>query len=151
MHRFEVNVAWVLALSIAAACSGSDEAAGSGEDGADATIPHPATGGSGGAAPAPNQGGESPADDDGGATSSSSGGNGPPPTCSIMSSNVSCKSCLEENCCMVVHACLDEDLLGCIACLDCYLAGQGPECCDESVGKNGWLAECIAFNCQDAC
>lgn len=156
MHP-SIFTTWLFALTLAgvAAC-GTD-----GPDSSDASSA--GQGGQGGASTA-SQGGDQPdggaattADDDDGSSNGSGGSEPPdddgedPPTCSIMSSNVSCKSCLEESCCMVVHACLDEDLLGCVSCLDCYLSGHGPDCCDESVGKNDWLAECIAFNCEDAC
>lgn len=151
---------WLFALTLAgvAACGTegpgpSEETSSEGHGAADATSQGGSQADGGAATTAP--------DDDGGTSSGSTSGGGgeppddddgePPPTCSIMSSNTSCKTCLEQNCCMVVHACLDEDLLGCVSCLDCYLSGHGPDCCDETVGKNDWLAECIAFNCEDAC
>jgi hypothetical protein len=152
MHRFVQFAAAMGLMGLVLAACGTE---GPGEE--SAPVSEQAQGGaaSDGGASAEGGAGETSApddDDDGGAgASDSSSGGEPPPTCSIMSSNISCKSCLEENCCMVVHACLDEDLLGCVSCLDCYLSGGGPECCDESVGKNDWLAECIAFNCLDAC
>ena len=52
---------------------------------------------------------------------------------------------------MVIDACMDEDLFGCVSCLDCFLEGEGADCCDETVGKNGWLEECVAFNCDTEC
>lgn len=145
---------WLFALTLGAlgACGAEGPTPSSGSGASDGGA---ADGSASGGATA--DGGAASAPDDDGGTGSGSGGSEddeddePPPTCSIMSSNASCKSCLEENCCMVVHACLDEDLLGCVSCLDCYLSGDGPDCCDESVGKNAWLAECIAFNCEDAC
>ena len=85
------------------------------------------------------------------AAASSSTGGGDGSNCSIMSSNQSCSDCLEASCCKVVHACIDADLLGCTECLDCFLSGNGAACCDESVGKNGWLEECVAFNCEQEC
>ena len=84
-----------------------------------------------------------------GSGSGSSGGMGE--TCSIMSSNTTCASCLEQYCCEVINECMDEDLFSCVSCMDCFLEGNGPDCCDQSVGKNSWMVECVAFNCVAEC
>jgi len=84
-------------------------------------------------------------------TGSSGGGAPPEPeTCSIMSSNVLCASCLQEHCCDPFHGCLDANMYSCIGCLNCFLDGKGPDCC-EDVGLNHWLVECVAFNCDSEC
>ena len=84
-------------------------------------------------------------------SSASSGGGSMGGGCSIMSSNEVCATCLETWCCEVLNECMDEDFLGCVSCLDCFLEGQGAACCDQNVGKNDWLVECVAYNCEDEC
>lgn len=99
-------------------------------------------------------GGEPNDDDDGDTSSTTTGGGGSDYEgggCSIMSSNTTCATCLEQACCEVLNACMDESVLGCIGCLDCYLSGDGAECCDETIGKNAWLEECVVFNCESEC
>lgn len=86
-----------------------------------------------------------------GIPTASSSGSGDGSNCSIMSSNQTCSQCLETYCCKVVHACLDEDLLACTACIDCYLEGKGAACCNEKLGKNAWIEECVSFNCEKEC
>lgn len=46
---------------------------------------------------------------------------------------------------------MDVDILGTISCMDCFLEGKGPECCDPNVGKNGWMVECVEWNCKKEC
>ncbi|MBM4377294.1 MAG: hypothetical protein FJ095_19615 [Deltaproteobacteria bacterium] len=85
-------------------------------------------------------------------STTSGGGNGK--LCNkvtILNSNKACSECLEQNCCKVIHACIDEDLLGCVACLDCFFEGKGAACCNEAVGKNAWVEECVEFNCVKEC
>lgn len=83
-----------------------------------------------------------------GAGSSGSGSSG---NCSIMSSNQVCADCLANDCCMVINAAMDEDLYSAIECIDCYLEGLGDACCDETIGHNDWIEECVAFNCANEC
>ncbi len=90
------------------------------------------------------------------ATASSSkaagGGNGKfCDTLSITASNQACSDCLETYCCKPIHGCIDADLISCMACLDCFLEGKGAACCDEKVGKNVWIEECVDFNCSKEC
>jgi hypothetical protein len=46
---------------------------------------------------------------------------------------------------------MDEDLLSCVECLDCFLEGAGAACCDQTIGHNDWMVECVAFNCAMEC
>ncbi|MEZ4442589.1 MAG: hypothetical protein R3B72_26080 [Polyangiaceae bacterium] len=129
---------------VAASQGGADP---SGQGGAD-------LGGQGGDGSGAGNGSGSSASGSGssGSGSSGSGNDGGigDPTCAIMASNIACKSCLEANCCEVVHECLDADLLGCVSCLDAFMDGD-PTACDTSIGHNDWLAECVEYNCLDAC
>lgn len=71
--------------------------------------------------------------------------------CSITNSNTTCATCLQTWCCEVINACMDEDILGCVGCMDCFLEGKGPGCCDQSIGKNAWMVECVEWNCKKEC
>lgn len=68
-----------------------------------------------------------------------------------MSSNTACADCLAQNCCMVINACMDEAYLSCVGCIDSFLSGDGDAACDQTIGKNHWVVECVAFNCVDEC
>ncbi len=145
-------------LLLAAACGGEadEQQAGVGGAGGDA-------GGAAAGGDSSSGAGASSGSDSGGADSSGNGANTAASsggstgtmgdTCSIMSSNKQCAGCLEQKCCDVLNACQDADLFSCISCLDCFLEGDGPECCEQApdVHKNLWLVECVAFNCEAEC
>ena len=95
----------------------------------------------------------------GSGSSSGSGGGDPGPvpknpqgtSCSLTATNQDCADCLSEWCCDVMNECMDADLISCIGCVDCILAGDGPGCCDETIGLNAWVGECVQFNCTAWC
>jgi hypothetical protein len=105
------------------------------------------TGAADGAGAAGSGDGSGAASGDGGDGS----GAGTAGNCSFMSSNPVCADCLAAKCCLVINKCMDADVLGCLSCIDCFLEGKGEACCDETVGKNGWIEECVAWNCDDEC
>jgi len=72
-------------------------------------------------------------------------------TLSITASNQVCSDCLEMYCCKPIHSCIDANLLECIECLDCFLEGKGAACCNETIGKNAFIEECVDFNCSKEC
>lgn len=153
---------WLLGCAAGSNVGGSS-ASGSGGAGGDVLT---SNGPAGGALPVANTSSTGGGDDSasassvsstsGSASSSSSkaaSGGGPKfcDTLTITASNQACSDCLEMYCCMPIHSCIDEDLLGCIACLDCFLEGKGAACCDETVGKNAFIEECVDFNCSAEC
>jgi hypothetical protein len=100
-----------------------------------------------------NSGGKDDTGPPGGSGGDAGGGGseGTAGNCTLTSSNPVCADCLADKCCMVINKCMDADLFGCIACIDCFLEGKGEACCDETVGKNGWIEECVAWNCDSEC
>lgn len=169
LQKCALMTTWALvsALSMTTTVGCGAEGPGSEESPIDALE---ASGGAGGAGlGGANAGGT---DDDGASTSSgstassssssssgsgsSSSASGPGSTgsgsdCSIMSSNTTCADCLAQNCCMVINACMDEAYLSCVGCIDSFLSGDGDVGCDQTVGKNNWVVECVSFNCVDEC
>ena len=145
-----------LMLAVAAACGGTDDQgdtqSGVGGAGGDNTGGDSSAGGdstnSNGSSMSSSMGGDDSSGSSPAATTGGSTGG-----CSIMSSNTTCAECLEQKCCMVLNACKAADLFGCYSCLDCFLEGNGPDCCDQDPeqNKNHWLVECVAFNCADEC
>lgn len=67
-----------------------------------------------------------------------------------MAGNSECGECLADKCCFVINECMDEAFLSCIDCMDSFLSGDGDTYC-EDVGKNHWIIECVAFNCDTEC